>query len=202
MFIERNRFLSGVISFDFSSRHNRLRVQQHGADMDKLESHTSKEAAWHSRLLRHAQSGKTIAAFCRDESVSTASFHIWRSKLAAASEHAAQLDQRAAFIDSGTIVSTADVTPLAHSPASAPVAAAGTDVRIDLGGGIVLTITRRRCSSLKAKSGYSCTGSRSTCACRSMASTRWRKRHASESAIWKPVRVSQSSCHPDPRLVL
>lgn len=50
--------------------------------MDKLESHTSKEAAWRSRLLRHAQSGKTIAAFCRDESVSTASFHIWRAKLA------------------------------------------------------------------------------------------------------------------------
>jgi hypothetical protein len=45
--------------------------------------------------------------------VSTASFHIWRAKLAAASGHAAELAQPAAFID------------------------------LDLGGGIVLTIMRR-----------------------------------------------------------
>ena len=111
--------------------------------MDKLESQSSKEAAWRSRLLRHAQSGKTIAAFCRDESVSTASFHIWRSKLAAASGHAAQLAQPPTFIDLGNIPSTTDVATMAHSPTSAPVAAAGIDVRIDLGGGVVLTITRR-----------------------------------------------------------
>jgi hypothetical protein len=53
--------------------------------MEKLESHTSKEAAWRSSVQRQAQSGKTIAAFCRDESVPTASFHIWREKLGAAS---------------------------------------------------------------------------------------------------------------------
>lgn len=47
--------------------------------MDKLESHAAKEAAWRSRLQRHAQSGKSIAAFCRVEAVSTASFHIWRA---------------------------------------------------------------------------------------------------------------------------
>lgn len=111
--------------------------------MEKLESHTSKEAAWRSRLQRQAQSGKTIAAFCRDESVSTASFHIWRAKLAATSGHAAQLAQTAAFIDLGTITSTAGVTSMAQSPESAPGPTAGIDVRIDLGGGIVLTITRR-----------------------------------------------------------
>lgn len=49
--------------------------------MDNLQSQTPKEAAWRSRLQRHAQSGKSIAAFCRDEAVSTASFHIWRAKL-------------------------------------------------------------------------------------------------------------------------
>ena len=87
--------------------------------MEKLESQSSKEAAWRSRLLRQAQSGKTIAAFCRDESVSTASFHIWRSKLAAASGNAAQLAQTAAFIDLGTIATTADVTSMPSLPASA-----------------------------------------------------------------------------------
>lgn len=44
--------------------------------MDNLQSQTLKEAAWRSGLLRHAQSGNSIAAFCRDEAVSTASFHI------------------------------------------------------------------------------------------------------------------------------
>ena len=57
--------------------------------MDKLESQSLKEAAWRSRLLRHAQSGKSIATFCRDEAVSTASFHVGRTKLAAAGGHQA-----------------------------------------------------------------------------------------------------------------
>lgn len=111
--------------------------------MDKLESHTSKEAAWRSRLLRHAQSGKSIAAFCRDEAVSTASFHIWRSKLAAVDTHAAQPAAPTAFIDLGAI-RTVSAASVAHSSASAPapVPTPGIDIRIDLGGGIVLTITR------------------------------------------------------------
>jgi len=37
-------------------------------DMGRLESQSSKQVAWRSRLPRHAQSGKSIAAFCRDES--------------------------------------------------------------------------------------------------------------------------------------
>jgi hypothetical protein len=112
-------------------------------DMDKLESHSSKEAAWRSRLLRHAQSGKTIAAFCRDESVSTATFHIWRAKLAAVSGATAPPAQPATFIDLGAVKNIAGVTPMEHPPAPASTPTAGIDVRIDLGGGIVLTITRR-----------------------------------------------------------
>ncbi len=45
--------------------------------MGNLESHILKEVARRGRLLRHAQRGKTIAALCRDESVSTASFHTY-----------------------------------------------------------------------------------------------------------------------------
>lgn len=111
--------------------------------MDKLQSYTSKEATWRGRLLRHAQSGKSIAAFCRDESVSTASFHIWRAKLAAGSEHTAKPTQPAAFIDLGAIKDTGGVTSMAHSPPSTPVSSPEIDIRIDLGGGIVLAITRR-----------------------------------------------------------
>lgn len=111
--------------------------------MEKLESHTPKGAAWRSRLQRHAQSDKSIAAFCRDEAVSTASFLIWRSKLAAVSERGATLAQPAAFIDLGAIKDAVGVTPRAHAPVSGPAPPPVVDVRIDLGGGIVLTITRR-----------------------------------------------------------
>jgi hypothetical protein len=64
------------------------------------KSHTSKEAAWHSRLQQHAHSGKSIAAFCRSEAVSTASFCLWRATLAACDCHWAQ---PTAFIDRGAI---------------------------------------------------------------------------------------------------
>ena len=111
--------------------------------MDKLESHSSKVAAWRSRLLRHAQSGKSIAAFCRDESVSTARFHIWRAKLAAADGHGANALQQTAFIDLGAIKDVVAASAVADRPASAPTPTAGVDVRIDLGGGVLLTITRR-----------------------------------------------------------
>lgn len=110
--------------------------------MDKLESQSLKEAAWRSRLLRHAQSGKSIAAFCRDESVSKASFHIWRAKLAAADGHEVNTLQ-AALIDLGAIKDVVGASATADGPASAPMPAAEIDVRIDLGGGVVLTVTRR-----------------------------------------------------------
>lgn len=118
----RNRFLSGVVAFVFPSRHNSLRVQRHGAGHGKAGISYLEGGGFAQSPATHAQSGKTIAAFCRDESVSTASFQIWRSKLAANSEHTAQLAQRAAFIDLGTIASTADVTSIPPSPASTPVA--------------------------------------------------------------------------------
>jgi hypothetical protein len=112
-------------------------------DMDKLESQSLKEAAWRSRLLRHAQSGKSIAAFCRDEAVSTASFHIWRAKLAAADGHPANFPQQTGFIHLGAIKDVVGAKSMVHGPVSAPTPIAGIDVRIDLGGGVILTITRR-----------------------------------------------------------
>lgn len=62
--------------------------------MERLESRASKEAAWRSRLQRHAQSGKSVAAFCRDESVSTASYHLWRTKLEVVDEDMPDPDPR------------------------------------------------------------------------------------------------------------
>lgn len=59
------RFLSGVVPFDFSSRHNPPEFNDTELGMDKLESHISKEAAWRGRLRPHAQSCKSVAPFAR-----------------------------------------------------------------------------------------------------------------------------------------
>lgn len=109
--------------------------------MDKPEFQPSKEAAWRSRLQRYGQSGKSIAAFCRDEAVSKASFHNWRTKLAN-DEPATPPAHPTPFIDLGSIKQPVGMKRATPSAASIPPAL-GIDIRIDLAGGIVLTITRR-----------------------------------------------------------
>ena len=112
--------------------------------MGKLESQTSKEATWRNRLARHAASGKSIAAFCRDEAISQANFHVWRAKLTnGEDEHAAPPTPQSTFIDLGVVNGAIAGAAPEHSPAQAPLAMPGIDIRIDLGGGVVLTIARR-----------------------------------------------------------
>ena len=39
---------------------------------------------WRERLMQYAASGQSVAAFCRSESISEASFYLWRKRLSAA----------------------------------------------------------------------------------------------------------------------
>lgn len=41
----------------------------------------SVEQVWRARLVRYRRSDVTVAAFCRAEGVSTASFYAWRQRL-------------------------------------------------------------------------------------------------------------------------
>ena len=98
-------------------------------------SAASKESTWRNHLARQASSGKSIAAFCRDESLPEWSFYAWRARLNnRASKLAPTLEQVATpFIDLGVVKGHAIPTP-AINP--------NVEVRIDLGGGMLLTITR------------------------------------------------------------
>jgi sigma54-dependent transcription regulator len=126
---------AGTISSEFNNTER---------DMDKLEFQTSKEATWRNHMARHAASGKSIATFCRDEVISQANFHVWRTKLAnGANEHAARPAPQATFIDIGAVNSAVGSRATEHAPAPAPLAIPSLDIRIDLGGGVVLTIARR-----------------------------------------------------------
>ncbi len=98
-----------------------------------------RESAWRDRLARFACSGKTAEAFCLDEAVSTASFYGWRARLRARDGDPAPAPSAAApFIDLGTMAGVGSVV----SRAASTVGAAGVEVRIDLGNGVVLSIVR------------------------------------------------------------
>jgi transposase-like protein len=89
---------------------------------------SSKEMEWRQRLARFAASGQRINEFCRSESVSQATFHRWRKQLANPADKASG----AGFIDVGTM-----------APQSMSAQGAALEVRLELGGGLVLHIVRR-----------------------------------------------------------
>jgi hypothetical protein len=108
--------------------------------MGKLESESVKEATWRNHFGRDAAS-KTCAAFCRAEGISAAKFYAWRARLAnEVHSRSARPSPRSGFIDirgvNGIVESTA--TGQAAETASPP-----RTLRIDIGDGIVLTITTR-----------------------------------------------------------
>ncbi len=93
------------------------------------------ESAWRQRLSRFAQSGQTVKTFCHQESVSACSFYHWRRRLQEAA--APRGTGVASFVDLGAVSSA---SPRIESAAAAD--AANLTIRLDLPGGIVVTIAR------------------------------------------------------------
>lgn len=101
-----------------------------------------RSAQWRSRMHPFERGGSSAAAFCKAESVSAGAFHYWRRKLAANSGKTSKLaDSRpAGFVDLGMTRLTRAGRFVTRNEA-AP--AAGLELRVDLGGGLVLQIVRR-----------------------------------------------------------
>ena len=95
------------------------------------------ESAWRQRLSRFAQSGQTVKTFCHQESVSACSFYHWRRRLQQPTAPCGGSAESAAFVDLGAI--TASGTRIESAAATG---AANLTIRLDLPGGIVLTIAR------------------------------------------------------------
>jgi hypothetical protein len=90
-----------------------------------------RQAHWHERIAQQVESGKSVAAFCREQGIATQTFYWWRARLAGRARPAGAAQREAAsFIDLGALRETA-------------AEASGIDIRLDLGYGIVLTIARR-----------------------------------------------------------
>ena len=97
------------------------------------------ESAWRQRLARFAQCGQTVKAFCREESVSEFRFYHWRRRLQRpTSPRGTDVPTGgAAFVDLGTIAATDT-----HIEPGTAAGQANLRIRLDLPGGIVLTIAR------------------------------------------------------------
>lgn len=83
--------------------------------------------AWQGVLTRFTQSGMSAPAFCQRERISPASLYRWRALLGSSAPS-----------DSPRVVSAADFVDLGTL---APPA--GVELRLDLGGGLLLQLTRR-----------------------------------------------------------
>ena len=103
--------------------------------MSKLASVGSKESTWRNHLARQAASGKSVANFCRDETISESNFYAWRACCRVATVNSTSRVQKkpVPFIDLGVVKDSSKNAPFAHP---------NIEVRIDLGGGMLRTITR------------------------------------------------------------
>jgi hypothetical protein len=97
------------------------------------------ERAWRDVFKRFDGAGLTVEAFCKAEGLSRSSFNRWRSQLpmradATAAATAGSFDARqsaASFVDLGLLGAAATAAP------------AGPQSRLELGGGLSLTLMRR-----------------------------------------------------------
>jgi hypothetical protein len=110
----------------------------------KRRRHLSVEQ-WRELLARFEPEIETVAEFCRREGVCTASFYGWRSRLAGQNSEASHTERKARAARplngrTGGFVDLGPLTPTA-SPALAEISA-GLLLRLDLGGGVVLQISR------------------------------------------------------------
>ena len=88
-------------------------------------------ATWRGLFSRQTASGLTVAEFCRDERINANVFRRWRSQLNAANQRArpreaVSVAEAAPFIEIGALGSTGS----------------RFEVRLDLGGGMVLSLVR------------------------------------------------------------
>lgn len=101
--------------------------------MSKIKSGTSNRMRrsrehWQAVLARFGSAGLSVAAFCARESISEASYYRWRGLLSSSGTGHDVAHPARAFVDLG---------PMASGPREARL-----EVRLDLGGGVVLHVVR------------------------------------------------------------
>ena len=103
-----------------------------------------RETAWRNRLARFAASKLTVAAFYRREAVPVGTFYGWQARLRVHDANAGVVPRTALALSPSPFLDLGPVNSLASSAASPSRHHARTrlDIRLDLGGGVVLHIAR------------------------------------------------------------
>ena len=96
------------------------------------------ERVWRELFRRFDGAGLTVETFCQREGLSRSSFNRWRSRLLRAPRAAASVSCEAE--DQKIAPSFVDLGLLGAASATAP---AGLELRLELGGGLSLTLVRR-----------------------------------------------------------
>ena len=102
-----------------------------------------REATWRDRMARQAGSGQSVEVFCKNEGVSAWSFYRWRKLLGVSMKPSKAVVRKlpVPFVDLGSM--PAPQVPTELSGKRMPVErAGGVEIRIDLGGGVMLTVVR------------------------------------------------------------
>lgn len=99
--------------------------------------------SWREVMLRFGEADMTVSAFCAREGLSASSFYRWRERLGSAGDAEVAVPHRGGRSELAVPPQTAgfiDLGQLATPPRDAD---AGLELRLDLGGGVVLQIVRR-----------------------------------------------------------
>ena len=102
-------------------------------------------AQWGELLGRFKPETETVAEFCAREGVCAASFYRWRSRLAGQAGEVSRAGHKARTAPAltGRTASFVDIGPLGTvSPSPTTGLSAGLLLRLDLGDGVVLQISR------------------------------------------------------------
>ena len=102
-----------------------------------------RDSQFQQQQQRFETSGKTAVAFCKDEGVALSTFYQRRARVKKQGQtrETGMAKRTATFIDAGALVVAPAVRAMAHS-SSARECDARVEVRIDLGGGVVLQVSR------------------------------------------------------------
>ena len=104
------------------------------------------ESEWQDRLTRYSTSGQTVRAFCQSESISMGTFYHWQARLRQRgfilSKPRLRRPGAGTFIEVGAIAKANLVAP-PTVPDNPIEQAGGFDIKLELGGGVVLHLVKR-----------------------------------------------------------
>ena len=103
--------------------------------MSSIQRQRRSVEGWRALLARFAPSGQTVTAFCRSESISSASFYRWRSLLGATTD--------AGKVPVASTLALAPTGFVDLGPLATPALSASFELHLDLGDGLMLHLARR-----------------------------------------------------------